>query len=325
MENLKVLSSELRPLQLFGLQYFSLNSINQFASNHGTFEKKFLILFILALPLYSVISSYYYIYAFIYFEDVRSTHNVLQYEFKIVTYFGRVLIIAISIFEPFLKTKKIKKVWTKGWKVGKLLKREFGVDLKGIYWKLKAVIRRRLILIFIGLTIFEIFPKFFSNFTPLSAIMCVTKLTGSIIISLVIFKHCFYVDFINIHITAITDIINQNFNTKKSSINKKSEIIHKIHILRQCYTEIIKMAKLANESVSLQLPITVSIIIMCLIRRVYRFYSLFTGQLHVSAFISTIMNNTSEELAYICSLCFCCDKTEVVVSIFMSFLKFRIR
>jgi len=319
MKNLKILNSELRPLQLFGLQYFSLNSINQFASNQGTYDKKFLILFILALPLYSVISSYYYIYAFIHFEDVTSTHNVLQYEFKIVTYFGRVLIIAVSILEPFLKTKKVKKIWTKGWKVGKLLRREFGVNLKGIYWKLKAVIRRRLILIFIGLTIVEIFPKIFSNFTPNAAVMCVTKLTGSIIISLVIFKHCFYVDFINIHITTITDIINQNFNINNQKFQQKSEIIHKIHILRQCYTEIIKMEKIANESVSLQLPITVSIIIMCLIRRVYRFYSLFTGQLHVSAFISTIMNNTCEEIAYIYSLCACCDRTEVVVSICMSF------
>ncbi|KAL7013228.1 hypothetical protein ACKWTF_015276 [Chironomus riparius] len=303
MQNLKNFTSVLYPLRFFGLQYFSINSINQFAVNQGTFETKFIILFIIALPTYSIISSYYYIFAFINFEDVASSHNVLQYEFKIVVYTGRFLIIVVSIFEAFLKTKKAKKIWTKSWKVSKLLSHEFGINLKGHYWKLHAVMKRRMMLIFIGLLIVEVVPQISPNFTLHTAVMIVTKLTGSIIISLVIFKHCFYVDFINLHISIITDIIK----TKK---------LNKIHILRQCYTELIKMERQLNESVSLQLPITVSIIIMCLIRRAYRFYALFTGQLHVSAFIYTIMNNTSEELAYIYALCFCCDRTEIVVSFY---------
>ncbi|KAG5669082.1 hypothetical protein PVAND_016981 [Polypedilum vanderplanki] len=141
--------------------------------------------------------------------------------------------------------------------------------------------------------------------------MCCSKLIGATIISFSVLKFCFLVDFLNLHLGNLTILTERTL--KFSSI--------KINRLRKIYIEIYEMKTKINESMSFTLPLIMAIIIMCLIRRCYRFYALFTGQLHLSAFIFTLMNNTTEEIAFIFALCYCSDKSEIMMENLLS--KFR--
>jgi hypothetical protein len=233
------------------------------------------------------------------FEDVASTHNFLQYELKIITYGGRYLIIITSMLEAFVMRYKIMRIWQKAWNVHKCMTRELKSDFASMYEQLKTVMQRRLILLFVGLAIVELVPQFSSDLAQNAVILCGTKFLGSTIISLVVFKHCFYVDFVNLYLNMLTKAVKSH--------------PQKILVIQRCYIEVMEMERLVNETVAVHMPITISIIIMCLVRRAYRLYALFTGQLHFSAFVSTIVNNTSEEIAYIVSLCYCCNRTEIEV------------
>lgn len=244
MEKLKHLDSVLFPLQIFGLKFFTVNSINQFAVKSEIFDKKFILIFMITFPSYTVISSYYYIYGFMHFEDVASSHNFLQYELKIITYGGRLLIIVVAILEGFCRTAKIREVWTKSWKITKILNREFRVKFDRKFQNCRAILKRRLVFLFLGLVIVEIFPQFSKDITPHSAVMCVTKLLGSTIISLMFFKHCFYVDFVNLHIHILDEILSSAFDPVTS------QNLRKIITIQKCYIEIIEMATLVNESVT---------------------------------------------------------------------------
>ncbi|KAG5669090.1 hypothetical protein PVAND_016987 [Polypedilum vanderplanki] len=141
--------------------------------------------------------------------------------------------------------------------------------------------------------------------------MCCSKFIGATIISFTVLKFCFLVDFLNLHLRKLTILTERTL--KFSSI--------KINRLRKIYIEIYEMKTKINESMSFTLPLIMAIIIMCLIRRCYRFYALFTGQLHLSAFIFTLMNNTTEEIAFIFALCYCSDKSEIMMENLLS--KFR--
>jgi hypothetical protein len=147
--------------------------------------------------------------------------------------------------------------------------------------------------------------------------MSLTKIFGSTLIAMIVFKFCFYVDFVNFHIKILSKIIEKNFKAKNLSENEK---VRKFNKIRLCYICVLKMARCLSESVTFTLPLVVAVVIICLVRRAYRFYALFTGQLPFEAFMTTLLNNTTEELAYMIALCYCCNKTEIVVRFWEIFI-----
>lgn len=311
MNKIASLTPILLPLQLFGLQYFDISSLSK--PQTSSFSRiKFKIFFLAVFPLYTLISSYYYILGFMAFEDVSSAHNFLQYEFKIITYGGRFLIIGIAMIESFTSTSIIQQILINACKFSAIIEREFSNFRHSKYEELKSVMKRRLMISAFFLTSLELLPfVFYEN--PLEKLpLSLAKLFGAIIISMVIYKFCLYVDFINFHINILACLIQKHFHVNSNFT--ESEKGRKFNQIRLCFINILDMAKCLNESVTYTMPMIVGIVIMCLIRRAYRFYALFSGQLHLKAFFTTLLNNTSEELAYIIGLCYCCNRTEVVVS-----------
>lgn len=203
MKKIKSLNSHLKILQLFGLQFFSLNSLNPYHSQTTENKLKISIIFLTSFTIYPIISSYYYINGFVTFEDVASSHNYIQYEFKVITYAGRFLIILSSIAESFASVKKMRKIFIHAWKIQKILKIELNYD------KLRRVMTRRLILVICGLIFFEILPICTKNVDFHEVLMCVSKFIGTMIMSLAVFKYCFYIDLINLHLVHFIDVVER--------------------------------------------------------------------------------------------------------------------
>jgi hypothetical protein len=310
MENYQVLSQCLLPLRIFGLQFYSPDSVTPYGKIKKTPTHRELAQFILQFPFFAIACSYYYIRGFINLEDVATAHNFLQYSFKVITYLGRMLVIVIAIIESLLCTKSCKKILIYGWRVSETLYGEFNFHHLQ-YSKLKIVMKRRLVLTTIALTALEFLPLVNAHeWNVENVCMLLSKLLGAVIMSCAVIKFCFYVDFVNIHLNLLTIVIGNGFNL----LNEKDKI-RKLNILRRCYIEIIDMSRRANGAATFTLTLLFSIISMCLVRRAYRFYALFTGRLNGSAFVNTLLNNTSEEIAYICAICCCCNRTDIVVSI----------
>jgi hypothetical protein len=113
-----------------------------------------------------------------------------------------------------------------------------------------------------------------------------------------------------------TVLLNSKYFFIFRTISSKSLKNHpmKINTIRTVFIEITKMKAAVNDLMAFTLPLIMAITIMCLIRRVYRFYALLTGQLQLSAFIHTLMNNTTEEVGFIFALCYCGDSGGAAVS-----------
>lgn len=211
MDKIIPLNSVLIPLQLTSLQFFDFSSLKSSQISPFT-ATKFKIFFTVTFPIYTVIAGSYYILGFMKFEDVSSAHNFLQYEFKIITYFGRFLIIFTGMLESFLSTWKVKKIFIDGFKISKILEGEFRDFSHKKYEELKSVMIRRLVVSSALISLLELLPLSmvenpFENLTiPLS------KLFGTAIISLLIYKFCFYVDFINLNINVLAVVLGKNFH-----------------------------------------------------------------------------------------------------------------
>jgi hypothetical protein len=157
--------------------------------------------FIPLFLVYSSVSSFYFISAFAHFEDVSTAHNFLQFIFKIITYVGRFLIIVFAMVESLVKRQKIEKLLNISEKIEKIFLVSFNYSMS--FDELKKVMRRRQILIFAGLFLVEFLPLT-KGISLYSVALCGSKFVGATIISLTVFKFCYCMDLVNLHLNTLT-------------------------------------------------------------------------------------------------------------------------
>lgn len=162
MSNIKQLSPHLKILEVFGLQYFSLFSLNLKSKKFNFTFTKYILYFFAVSISYIIITT---VLHSSYFLEPYYHENFLGSLFRIFTVFSSIFSAFVAFFEAFLKIKGNKKFFKIFEEFLNFIKIEFRLNLQNYFIKFKKVLIRRIFLaifytIFIYVYDFYVFGLF---------------------------------------------------------------------------------------------------------------------------------------------------------------------
>lgn len=240
MSNIQQLSPYLKTLEIFGLQFFSLSTLD-FKLKKLKFVSKYFKIYLLIVicPLLSYVCySRYTMYQGYEFKS----NNALEFVFRVLAMLIMVIRKILSIFEPFWKVKSYQKFFIILNDFCLIFKYEFNLKIDFKNFK-KILIFRNIFAVFAALSLvsFDLivdgdFEDIYYYFTySLHFIELYAKYLS-------IYSFCFYVDLISICLKNVLDVIDQLPLYK----HNKKILLCKIYQIKRSYIYVIKMTDKVN-------------------------------------------------------------------------------
>jgi len=240
MSNIQELSPYLKALEIFGLQFFSLSTLD-FKSKKLKFVSKYFIIYLVIVicPLLGYVCySRYTVYQSYEFKR----ENALEFVFKVLAMLIMVIRKILSIFEPFWKVKSYQKFFIILNEFCLIFKYEF--NLKIDFKKFKKILNfRNIFAVFAAFSLvsFDLIVDgdFKDIFYYIKYLLHFIELYTKY---LSIYKFCFYIDLISICLNNILDVLDQLPLYK----HNKKILLCKIYQIKRSYICVIKMTDKVN-------------------------------------------------------------------------------
>lgn len=235
MSEIRNLGQFLRPLEAFGLQYFSLSKFNFILSSRfASFGYKvYFFCYTASIVLLMIYFREPYLDLI---QKLSINENMLGYAIEMIVTIFILGQISVNNFEAFITVKSNQNFFKILHKFDKFL--DENLDTKIITEKLRKILKHRLILIASLIVIISIphskvvIDHGFHGFFTFCMII-----NYFIIICMWTYKLCFYVDVIGICLVKFHEILDQ---IEESSHDKK-EMLMRIYKCRRCYVYIIEI------------------------------------------------------------------------------------
>lgn len=234
-------------------------------------------IFLINLSVRFVIGYFLQIAGFHNASDISSDRNLLHYTSKYVIFSGRFVQLIVSCVEEFLNRKIVEKSHVEAEKINEIFKREFFMEIS--YKTLKKIKRRRKIFAVLEMIFHEgiFLIKSVRNLTQF--LQFSMRSTRTLINCLIICRFCNYVDFTNIHLKALKDVLNSR-NIKNLSDEKLK--VKKILAVRKCYIHVINIKDQLAKAMRWTMSIYFIVILLSILRRCYKIYKIIIGDLPIS-------------------------------------------
>lgn len=256
------LKSEIIPFcryfQIFGLQYFSLDS----PSKKVSFKYKFFFMAFLGLLISSSIGQVLTFSSTLFQSIKDTTKDKVQENFERVSYFGINIAASVILFQSFLKTLQNQKVFENFGKIYSLLWHR--LFLKIDYHPFKIEFGKKFILLLIfsygtyatpmGIELFNFKTVTFQRLSRMFPIF----LTKCLVI-----KFIFYANLVNFHLKIIENLLTtqsidkDGFNSlvnignlkkhPQQVVNKNEQLIERVLVAKQIYSLIWETTQLIND------------------------------------------------------------------------------
>lgn len=206
--------------------------------------------------------------------DISSGKNLLHYVMRHFTFAGRFLVMIIFFAEEFFNRKNTEKINFESLKIKKSLNQEFLFKISSK--KLAKINKKRKLLILFEVFLHEsiYFVKNVQNVVQF--IIFVARVGRTFVNCFIIYRFCYFVDFINLHLLALLKIVDEKY--LESTKNEKLAL-KKILAVRKCYIYIINMQKYFLISVKWTTFIHFVTMMLSIIRRLYKLYTVMQGEL----------------------------------------------
>lgn len=238
MTSYNVLDFVLKPLEIFGLQYFSLNS-------SWKFSKWRIFYFTIRITFYLSTTVKFWFTMFQNQKDIKIEKNVLSFLLNFFSMMTIILSNILSLVEPLLKNKSERNFFN--------LVQEFSENFRfyfkrKIYLKyFKKVLIQRLIFVVILPSILAVTFRTLTyltkhDFGPIFLYFIFIYFIDMINSQLILYKFWFYVDLISLHLKSLKEIA-ENFNEKLPNLTE-------ILALKKLFILILEMTKEFNNFMS---------------------------------------------------------------------------
>lgn len=208
--------------------------------------------------------------------DVSSGQNILHYIMKIFIAGGKFADLIIYVIEGFLRTENFKNIFKKSVEVQKILRENFLQKIN--FENLRRKFFNSTILSAFFTTLLEGVFLYRNISRPNIFYLSTLRVVRTFITNLLLIRFWFYVNFVNLHLDAILEVLNQNFLEFSRS---EFECVRRLNAIRKCYILALEMARELTVAVWSLTTIHVLVTVVSCVRRLYRLYSIFQGALEV--------------------------------------------
>lgn len=220
--------------------------------------------------------------------DISSGKNLLHYVMKFITFFARFLTLVIFTVEDFYRNHSYKNFELNSMEIKKILHREFLYKINEKNFK--KILRRRKFLVVFQPLIHEgnFLIKNLKKITLKIFITFLLRVFRTFLNCFIIYRFCRFVDFINLHLMALIEILNKKFI--ETAGNEKI-MIKRILAIRKCYLIILDMKDKFLLIVKWTTAIHFFVMLLSIIRRFYRMYTVIQGALPLREFACKFIRN----------------------------------
>lgn len=260
----KKLSKFLKPLEIFGLQYFSLFDLSSKFTSTGYKIYFFIYTSTICFIVLTFRQSFFDL-----FRKVPLKENILGYSAEIFVNFFLFCQFLLFVSEAFFKVENNKNFFIIFYKFDKFLSLKMNTKLRLKF--LNKIFKRRIILIAFLAIIFAI-PEvgLVKNFGVDGFFVFFVVLIDFTTICLALYKICFYVDLLCFCLMKFNEILDQ---IVLFSHNRKL-LLRKICQCKRCYVFVVEMTEEFNAFMSITLNIYIYMGILWLSIRFYYFLQL---------------------------------------------------
>lgn len=225
MTSFEILASFLKPLEVFGLQYFSLTSVSNFS--------KWRIFYCgLRITFYLMTTVELWVMMFQQQSDVDIEKNVLSFLLKIFSFLSYLIVTLTGIAEALLKQKSERNFF----EIVREFEENFAYNFKRRinFGCFKKLLTRRIVFMVVLPTVVIVSTRISVRLSkhPMSFLFLYFMFVYAIDNAhsqLILYKFCFYVDMITLHLRSVLEIV-QDFNTKTPNL-KEILALKKLYVL----------------------------------------------------------------------------------------------
>jgi hypothetical protein len=247
MTDIEVLSGFFKVFELFGLQYFSFKDLNV-KTNRKWHGKFYIAYFALVLVLFSSAMTSYVVVALDIGEKKITAKTGFNFVIKIFMNFGLIASVIFGVIESFVKTNKLKEIYTKIKEVSMmcLVQFDFKVDYRNFdkAWKIKCLTTMALYLPSFGTLIYAVHKKGHKVLPYIVGFLPMTFFT------LIVFKLVFHFDLVNFQLENMKKLMSNEVFIKvntKNPVNVRHILQSRALAMRRVYNLIYDISEIVNE------------------------------------------------------------------------------
>lgn len=232
MTSLESLNLAAKPLEIFGFQYFSIKS----TQNSSKLSKFRIFFFIFRIFSYTFTTIKLWLNVSELHDELNVQENILVKLLNIFQIFVNVLETAVAIVEPFVKVKSERKFYELSREFQEIL--SFNFKRKIYFKKLSKTFIRRLIFVTATMTIFifyfdlkvtlELYGSYLTSIYYF--LIYLIDVNAS---QLILYKFCFYVDLITLHLKALLEAFDEKSSKVKDILSLKKLYVLVLEMTRE--------------------------------------------------------------------------------------------